>query len=155
MRCLESMNDLYAGVSEEIRAELAQYEDNLIVPSGTKLVEEDVTPDHLTILSSGSAEISVRANGKDMPMGMAGAGRVFGLNSIISGDVPHVTVTCLQDCQIATLSGEAFKRVLQRHPEMYFAFAKVLGADLARADRFLRQNAEARKVRRGPRAARF
>jgi CRP-like cAMP-binding protein len=152
MSCLKPTNDLYACVSAENRAELAQYEEASSVPAGTQLVEEKINPDRVTILNSGTAEIYIRVNGQKVSLGVVGAGHVFGLHSILAAEETHLSVTCLQNCHITTLPRDAFKRVLHHHPEMYFAVAKVLGADLDRADRLLRRNAQFGKTGRARRA---
>jgi CRP-like cAMP-binding protein len=141
MTSMEAINDLYGGVSEQVRTELAHFEKTQKAPRGTKLVEAGVRPDHLAILDSGRAETCVQVRGKITSLGTMGPGRVFGLHSILSGEVPQTTVTCLEDCVVTLVPREAFKLVLERHPGMYLAVAKVLSADLATADHLLRQNA--------------
>lgn len=142
-------NDLYAGLSPEIRAELAQYEKTATIPQGTKLLETGVLPDCLFILNSGRAETFVSVQEQRVSLGVTGPGRVFGLLAVFSGDAPETTVTCLEDCQVTMLPREAFRLVLGRHPEMHSALVKVLSMDLAVADHLLCQNARATTVRPG------
>jgi len=85
-------NDLYDGISEEVRNELTQFENRQRVARGTKLVEAGVRPDHLTILDSGTVETCVRTQGESASLGIMGPGRVFGLHSILSGETPETTV---------------------------------------------------------------
>ncbi|HLW51558.1 MAG TPA: cyclic nucleotide-binding domain-containing protein [Candidatus Angelobacter sp.] len=153
MTSIDAINDLHAGVSDEVRAELAECETVATVPRGTRLVEAGIAPSHLIILNSGSAETCVQANGKTTSLGIMGPGRVFGLHSVLSGEIPQTTVTCLENCKIRRVPREAFKCVLDRHPEMYIAVVKVLSADLAVADHLLRKNARAFKVRPGRRSS--
>lgn len=142
-------NDLYAGISPEIRAELAQYEKNVTIPQGTRLLETGVLPDYLVILNSGTAETFVSVQEQQVSLGVTGPGRVFGLLAIFSGDAPETTVTCLEDCQVTLLPREAFRLVLGRHPEMHSALVKVLSMDLATADHLLCQNARVTTVKPG------
>jgi CRP-like cAMP-binding protein len=77
--------------------------------------------------------------GKEVSLGIAGPGRVFALHSVMTGNAPETTVTCKEDCRVTIVPKETFLEVLARHPEMYFSVVKVLSADLATADRLLRE----------------
>ena len=149
MTSITASNDLYDGVSDEVRSELTQFENTQRVARGTKLVEAGTTPDHLIILDSGQVETCVHAREKSTSLGTMGPGRVFGLHSILSGETPQTTVTCLEDCVVTLVQRDAFKLVLERHPRIYLAVAKVLSADLANADHLLRQNARNTKTKPG------
>jgi CRP-like cAMP-binding protein len=67
-------------------------------------------------------------------------GKVFGMPAAISGRLPQVDVTCLEPCSITTVPRDVFLDLLKCHPEIYFAVAKVLSADLQIADRILRNH---------------
>jgi CRP-like cAMP-binding protein len=134
----ELTNDLYAGLSAEVRQELAKHEQIMTAAAGTSLVQCGSCPDQLMFLNSGSAETSVKVAGKNMSLGIATPGKVFGLHAIISGAPPDMSVTCLEECEITFLPKTAFLDVLQRNPQMYFAVVKVLSSDLAAADRIIR-----------------
>lgn len=60
------------------------------------------------------------------------------MRATISGEVPETNVTCLEECDIAVIPGEDFTAVLRDNPQMYFAVAKVLSADLKIADQLIR-----------------
>ncbi|HLK54817.1 MAG TPA: hypothetical protein VKU42_15260, partial [Candidatus Angelobacter sp.] len=49
-------------------------------------------------------------------------------------------VTCVEPCNITILPRDVFLDLLKSHPEIYFAVAKVLSADLQIADRILRNH---------------
>jgi len=135
---VELKNELYANLSDEVRQELAQHTQTITVARGTSLVKCGIPPYQLVILNSGSAEIYVPAGGKSLSLGVSGPGKVFGLQSILSGEAPHTSVTCLEECEVTLLPKEAFLGVLQRNPQMYFVIAKILSADLASADEVIR-----------------
>lgn len=137
----EVTNDLYAGFSAEVRQELATQEELRAAPQGTQLLCCGICPDHLIILNSGSAEISVLASEKTLSLGVARSGRVFGLHSLISGVPPDTTVTCLEECKVTLIPKQVFLDLLQRYPQMYIAVVKVLSSDLAAADRVIRNHA--------------
>jgi CRP-like cAMP-binding protein len=73
-----------------------------------------------------------------LSLGVAGPGRIFGLQSMLSGEAPHASVTCLEECEVTMLPKDAFLAVLQRNPQMYLPIVKILSADLASADEVIR-----------------
>jgi len=70
-------NDLYPGLSDEVRQELAEHEEKLTIPQGASLVECGVASDHLIILNSGSVEISVPVGGTVVAPPALGHGKSF------------------------------------------------------------------------------
>jgi CRP/FNR family transcriptional regulator, polysaccharide utilization system transcription regulator len=132
-------NELYANLSSHVQRQLADQERSATVSPGSKLIQFGVSPNQLIILNSGLAEITVPIAGKPVSLGTVGPGKVLGLRSIMCGEVPEVDVTCLEDCDITLVSCDVFLEVLRRNPEMYFAVAKVLSADLKMAQAFLRE----------------
>jgi CRP-like cAMP-binding protein len=135
----ELENELYAGLPEAVRQELDVHDKAETVARGTRLVEKGVIPQGLIILNSGTAEITLYVAGKERSIGVAGPGKVFALNSIMTGTVPETTVTCLEECRVTIVSRDLFLEALERHPEMYFAVVKVLSADLAKANSLIRE----------------
>jgi CRP-like cAMP-binding protein len=140
-------NELYSGLSDDVRQELAHHERPATVSRGTPLVQRGILPDQLIILNSGSAEVSVPVGGKTLSLGAAGPGKVFALQSILSGEAPHASVTCLEDCNVTLLPKDAFLGILQRNPQMYLAIIKILSADLANADEVIRDCGRSSKPR--------
>jgi CRP-like cAMP-binding protein len=136
---IELENELYSGLSASVRQELSSHEQAATAGRGARLIRKGVPPQELVILNSGTAETTVTVAGRDVSLGTAGPGRVFALHSIMTGTPPETTVTALEECRITRVPREAFLEVLARYPEMYFAVAKVLSADLATADRLIRE----------------
>lgn|SRR5579864_2837847 len=144
------MNELYKSLSPAVRDDLSRLEKRAIVPAGTKLISEAVAPERVIVIERGSVEISVPAGERAMSLNVAGEGKVLGLRSIIAGAVPEIEATTLEECAISFISRQDFLKVLEQNPEMYFAIAKVLSADLNTAERFLR---EAPRIANKPRAS--
>jgi CRP-like cAMP-binding protein len=145
-------NELYANLTPHVQHELAGQERAATVPEGSKLLTSGDVPEQLIILVSGSAELTIPAAGKPLSLGTAGPGKVFGLRSIICGENQEIDVTCLEECEIVLLPGEAFLQLLRGNPQMYFAVVKVLSADLKKAHGVLRQKTRKSKnhgIRRG------
>jgi CRP-like cAMP-binding protein len=134
----QAVNEFYAGLSGESRKELEQAEEDFRVPRGYKLIQHGVYPDRLIILISGRVEISVPSAGTDVVLGTAGPGKVFGMRAVVSGELPEINATCLEECDIAVIQGDVFTAILKDNPQMYFAVAKVLSADLKIADQLIR-----------------
>ena len=131
-------NELYAGLTTELRNELQKYEQEIKVPQGYKLIQYGVRPERLMILNSGTVEISVPSGGNEVSLGTAGPGKVFGMRAAVSGEVPEINVTALEECELTVITGEDFASVLRNFPQIYFAVAKVLSADLKIADQLIR-----------------
>src|SRR5258708_34688647 len=86
-------------LSDEVRQELAKYEQVLTASRGSSLVQCGVPPEHLIILNSGSVETMVQVGGRTLSLGVAGPGRVLAWYAILSGEGPQASVTCLDGCR--------------------------------------------------------
>lgn len=131
-------NELYAGLTTDLRNELKRYEQEIKVPRGYKLIQYGVRPERLMILNSGTVEISVPSGGNEVSLGTAGPGKVFGMRAAVSAEVPEINVTALEECDLTIITGEDFAKLLRNFPQIYFAVAKVLSADLKIADQLIR-----------------
>ncbi len=133
-------NELYAMLRADLRRELAQHEQLMTVPEGAILIDHGILPDHLVILNSGTVRVSVPSPKRPASMTTGQEGKVFGMRAAISGELPEIDVTCVEPCNITILPRDVFLGLLKSHPEIYFAVAKVLSADLQIADRILRNH---------------
>jgi CRP-like cAMP-binding protein len=136
----KNTNELYAMLRADLRHELAQHERLMSVPEGAILIDHATMPDHLVILNSGTVRVSVPSPKRLASMTTGQEGKVFGMRAAISGDLPEIDVTCVEPCNITILPRDVFLDLLKSHPEIYFAVAKVLSADLQIADRILRNH---------------
>ena len=135
----EQMNELYASLTQEMRQKLEQYEETKVVPAGAQLITEGVPTEHVILLNSGSAEVSIDSGASQIPVGIARAGKVLGLRSVVSGEAPEITVTTLEECVIGLISRDKFTAVLKKNHQIYIAVAKVLSADLRMVNDLLRR----------------
>lgn len=133
-------NELYATLRVELRDELAQHEQLMTVPEGATLIDHGVLPDRLVILNSGTVRVSVPSPKRAASITTRQEGKVFGMRAAISGELPEIDVICIEPCNITILPRDVFLDLLKSHPEIYFAVAKVLSADLQIADRILRNH---------------
>lgn len=135
----QSSNELYDRLSPDIRAKLSAYEQTSTVPAGERLICHGECPRHLTIVNSGSVEISLPTGKRIVPVAVAAKGKVFGLRTLVSGSPAEIDVTALEECELTLLPTSDFLEVLKLHPQMYLAIAQVLSADLKMVEAVLRQ----------------
>jgi CRP-like cAMP-binding protein len=134
----QNSNELYDCLPEEICEKLKRYEEIKVCPAGMQLINQSVHPQHLIFLIKGSVEISVPAGARSIALAVAGNGKVFGLRPVVSGALPEINVTCLEESTVALVPRQEFIDTLEQCPQMYFAVAKVLSGDLRMADNLLR-----------------
>ncbi len=101
----------------------------------------------MIIVDKGSVEISIPAGGHTISLAVAGKGKVCGLRSIVGGVLPEIDVTTLEQCEVTLIPAGIFTGMVERHPEMYFAIAKVLSGDLKAAETILREIPSTRRRR--------
>jgi CRP-like cAMP-binding protein len=131
-------NELYAPLSAEMRQMLEKCEEMKTVAAGTRLISHGISPAYLFIINSGSVEVSVPSVTKTT-VSVDGSGKVFGLHALVSGELPKVDVTSLENCTVALIPRDKFAEILRKNPQIYFAIAKVLSQDLQVADELLRR----------------
>lgn len=131
-------NELYAMLPLDVCRQLGEYEQSMTVPEGSRLIQHGVLPDGLVILHSGAVKVCVPCLRRSAFVTTAQAGRVFGMRATISGELPDIDVTCLESCRVTTVPRDAFLTILKNRPEVYFAVARVLSADLQMATQILR-----------------
>jgi CRP-like cAMP-binding protein len=136
----QNTNELYSVLRPDLRRELAQHEQRITAPKGAPLIQHGLLPDHLVILNSGTVRVSISCKQRAVSMTTEQAGKVFGMRAAISGELPEIDVTCVEPCTITTVPRDIFLELLKNHPEIYFAVAKVLSADLQIADHILRSH---------------
>jgi CRP-like cAMP-binding protein len=137
-------NELYGMLPVDVCRELQKHETSMTVPQGTALIEHGMLPGGLVILNSGTVKISVPCPRR--PVVTTGqAGRVFGMRTAISGELPEIDVVCLESCRVTFVPRDVFLACLQLHPEIYFAVARVLSHDLQIAHHILRSTSRSRR----------
>jgi len=131
-------NELYAMLPADARQELEKHEQSMTVPRGTALIEHGVLPERLAILDSGTVQVSVPCPRRPAALTTGEAGKVFGMRAAISGELPEIDVTCVEPCRVTFVPCDSFLELLKARPQIYYAVARVLSADLQIADRILR-----------------
>src|ERR1700759_3036469 len=134
----QATNDLYAVLSPQLRSELGKIEQSIKIPAGTKLVRHGELLNQLFIVHSGSVRIVISGGMEHLKCD--GRGKVFGMRSIMSGETPEESVITEESCLISFIPRADFLALLQAHPQMYFAVARILSNDLLTAQRLLKKS---------------
>jgi CRP-like cAMP-binding protein len=135
----KTTDELYATLSSELRIRLAVHERSVTAPKGTNLILRGIRPDHLVILRSGRAEIKFAGLRESFSLDDEWAGKVFGMRSVVSEDLPEIDVTCVEPSHVTFLPASVFQTLLKTNPEIYFTVAKILSSDLQMANCMLRR----------------
>jgi CRP-like cAMP-binding protein len=106
---------LFAGVSDENLASLAQTSELLTFSAGQTILFKGATVDGLHVVASGKVGILIKALNKPAAqVAELGPGEVFGEMSIVEMGTAAATVKCLAaDTMVLVIPQEAFRRVLQ------------------------------------------
>jgi|SRR5689334_1987161 len=134
----EAPNELYALLPPDLVKALRRCERTIRNKPGVCIIRCGQPPDHLVMIESGSVEISLTSEGKAIALATAGAGKVFGLRALLSGEPPEIDVICLTQCRCSLIPQQDFLRIVKTEPQFYFAAAKILSADLQVAQEYLK-----------------
>jgi CRP-like cAMP-binding protein len=145
----QTLNELYAGLADPLVAELRKLELKQVYRAGTKLMTFGELPQYIMILETGEAEILLPCPRRAISLGSAPPGKVLGLKALMAGEALETDIVCVTPCSATLLPGSRFLEVLRSHPEIYYVVAKILSADLQRADKVLKHTT--RRAHRAPR----
>jgi CRP/FNR family transcriptional regulator len=91
------------------------------------------------ILLEGQVKLSINSSeGKRLILGIAEAGEILGVTSVVSGLPYELTAETLHPCKIASVRRQDFLNFLNRHPEAYHGVADQLSLHYSRACERLR-----------------
>lgn len=143
------LNELYAGLTENLVAELRKLENTRTCHAGSKLMTCGELPHDLMILTGGQAEILLPCPTRTISLGLVAPGKVLGLKALMTAEGAETDVVCVSPCTVTLIPGARFMEQLRSHPEIYYLLAKILSADLQQADKVLKQ--ASRRLHRTPR----
>jgi CRP-like cAMP-binding protein len=142
----QALEELYRSLPKDVAKTAREAETRLIVPATTRLIYCGERPEHLIMLCAGIVEISLPCGDQAIVLSMAAPGRVFGLRALVTGKLPEIEAICRSECELRLLPEKVFTGTLKSNPQMYFAVAKLLSADLQLAQAYLK-NRSRRKLR--------
>jgi len=132
-------NELYDQLEPDVRQQLVRHEKARTVPPATALISRGTFPENLVILDAGSVEISLWIGKKMVSTVIQEGGKVFGLREILGHAAAEADVISQCECEVRLISKESFTAVLEEHPEIYAALARVLCTDMRTANDLLRR----------------
>ena len=119
---------LFADLSEEELAQLAQALHHAPFAPGEVLTREGAEAHHLYMIDSGRVSVRVGAPGQEVEVAQLHPGEFFGEMSLLTGEKRSATVVAVTDTQCYRLDADAFRRVLARRPDLADKVASELAA---------------------------
>ncbi len=90
----------------------------------------------VSVVRAGHVKVSAMArDGREVVLGVAGPGELLGDLSAIDGAQRSATVTALDEVEVLSVSGEAFRALLERRPRIALVLLRRVAARLRAADR--------------------
>jgi len=117
---------LLAALPAERRAELLRLLRPRLALPGERIIRRGERGDAIYFIASGAVEVDL----DEGPVRL-GSGDVFGEMALLLHEPRRADVTALGYCRLLVLRREAFRRFLQRHPELVEQLRGIAGARLA------------------------
>jgi CRP-like cAMP-binding protein len=105
---------LFNTLSEEDRAAIAEYVDEVDVPSGERLISEGDFAYEFFVVEHGEAQVTVEGE----RVGTLGPGDFFGEVGLMLTGRRTATVTALSPMVLVTMFEQNFRKVEQQYPEV-------------------------------------
>lgn len=93
---------------------LAPFTDDIEVPAGTVLMEQDSLPHELEVIVEGSADVLVGGT----KVGEVGPGAVLGEMALLGRGTRSATVVTTSASKLIVISGRAFEGLMEKYPEI-------------------------------------
>jgi predicted acylesterase/phospholipase RssA len=123
--------DLFANVPLHLLSDCLPHATVVSLRRGEILVRETDTTDCMYMIINGSLEVLLE-RGRPQPelVDVLGSGVCVGDLALLLGEPRTATVRALRDSEVIRLSGEGFRRLLERSPEVAIHLARTLGQRL-------------------------
>jgi CRP-like cAMP-binding protein len=118
--------DLFAGLSDDELAELAERLSRAPFARGETLTREGADAHHLYMILSGTVSVRVGGLQENREVGRLAAGDFFGEMALLTGERRSATAIALTDVDCYRLDAAAFRALLGRHPDLAQRVALVL-----------------------------
>jgi small-conductance mechanosensitive channel len=134
-RALESI-DLFAGLTPELRLEVARGAPRLVFGSGETIVRQGEPGASMFVVMSGTVSVVIAPSRTEVAR--IAAGGYFGEMSLLTGDPRTATVLAVGDVEVIELGADLFRRLATIEPEAIERIAMAaatrrVGLDQARA----------------------
>ena len=118
--------DLFRGLAEEMRRELALELVYSPFAAGEAVTHEGDTDDGLYVLVGGEAIVRIGAGHEEREVARLVAGQFFGEMSLMTGEVRTATVVAATDLTCYRMDKPSFQRVLRDTPDVAEQIAEIL-----------------------------
>ena len=113
-------SDLFAGLDAARIGEIARLLKRQVVPANHTVVRRGEPADSMFFIMSGELEVDVQPRPRRL-----GRGQYFGEIGLLYDTVRTATVTTVTECDLLALSVADFRLLLDAHPDLKLAIAKV------------------------------
>jgi CRP-like cAMP-binding protein len=105
-----------AEIAQLLRGEAAQERS---YPQGGVILREGEFGDSLFLIGSGSVQVSLPGpEARPVPVSILKADEFFGEMAVVEHRPRSATVTAAEPCLLLEIQGEAFRKLLETHPDM-------------------------------------
>jgi CRP-like cAMP-binding protein len=108
----------FRDLEETERAELAASLSRAPFARGEVLTRQGAEAHHLYIIDRGRVSVRVREGQHEHEVSQIGAGEFFGEMSLLTGEKRSATVVALTEVECYRLDADAFRRLLERRPDL-------------------------------------
>lgn len=122
---------LFSKLSQKELVEVARHCDEVDVPKGQVLADQDTTGSECFIVVSG--EITIRRNGRKI--GAKGAGEIVGEMALLDSLPRSATLVTASDCQLLVFSRRDFRSVIDSLPLVSRKLLETLSERLRATDK--------------------
>lgn len=127
---------MFGGFPEDQLRVLATMVTRRSAPRGTVIMREGDPTDALYIVMSGRLKVMMgEADGKEVILGILGAGEFFGEMGLIDDSPRSATVIAIEPCELLAVGKRAFKKCLNENIALALAVLRVVVQRLRTADR--------------------
>lgn len=133
--------DLFAGLSDAERAELAEHLIYAPFVKGDTVTRQGAVAHWLYMIVGGEADIWIEAAGQRSHLATLDTGKVFGEMGLMTGAPRRATVTARTDLECYRLDKEGFEKILRARPDIASGISDVLAS--RESERSQRESAQA------------
>ncbi len=130
---------LLSSCDEDLYARIVQDANEIDLPAGTVLFDEDEEADGVWMLLDGALEISKRIDGEILPVDHVGAGAYLGEISLLTKTAAGHRATASSDSKVIRIPGELFHELLRTCPSTAHVVVKTLAERVRRIEHMLQK----------------
>jgi len=137
--CKLSANGFYCKLPSAVLKDFDDIQSTSAYPKGALLFMEKQDSRGIFMLCNGQVKLSVSSSeGKTLILGIARAGEVLGLETVLARTPYEATAETCRPCQVAFVRRDDFLRFVAHHPEAYPGIVRQLSASYGGACEQLR-----------------